>query len=130
MVGPWQVPVSNVGITKSTFNSKTGEVMAIGEKAPIAISNAAASARMAVSEAITNIASSAIESIKLIKLSANWMAASGENDRDYELFEAVKAIGMELCPKLGISIPVGKDSMSMQTSWKDKDLKTVTSLSH
>jgi len=127
MVGPWQVPVSNVGITKSTFNSKTGEVMAIGEKAPIAISNAAASARMAVSEAITNIASSAIESIKLIKLSANWMAASGENDRDYELFEAVKAIGMELCPKLGISIPVGKDSMSMQTSWKDKDLKTVTS---
>ena len=127
MVGPWQVPVSDVGVTKSTFNSFTGEAMSIGEKAPIAITNAAASARMAVSEAITNIAASAIKNINLIKLSANWMAASGNNDRDYELFEAVKAIGMELCPKLGISIPVGKDSMSMQTSWNDKVLKTVTS---
>ena len=127
MVGPWQVPVSDVGVTKSTFNSISGEAMAIGEKAPIAITNAAASARMSVAEAITNIAASAIKNINLIKLSANWMAASGENDRDYELFEAVKAVGMELCPKLGISIPVGKDSMSMQTSWNDNDLKTVTS---
>jgi phosphoribosylformylglycinamidine synthase len=127
MIGPWQVPVSDVGVTKSTFNSMTGEAMAIGEKAPIAITNAAASARMSVAEAITNIAASAISNISLIKLSANWMAASGENDRDYELFEAVKAVGMELCPKLGISIPVGKDSMSMQTSWVDNDLKTVTS---
>ena len=127
MVGPWQVPVSDVGVTKSTFNSITGEAMAIGEKAPIAITNAAASARMSVAEAITNIAASAIKSISLIKLSANWMAASGENDRDYELFEAVKTVGMELCPKLGISIPVGKDSMSMQTSWNDNDSKTVTS---
>ena len=127
MVGPWQVPVSDVGVTKSTFNSISGEAMAIGEKAPIAITNAAASARMSVAEAITNIAASAIDNINLIKLSANWMAASGENDRDYELFEAVKTVGMELCPKLGISIPVGKDSMSMQTSWNDNDLKTVTS---
>ena len=127
MVGPWQVPVSDVGVTKSTFNSITGEAMAIGEKAPIAITNAAASARMSVAEAITNIAASAIKNISLIKLSANWMAASGENDRDYELFEAVKAVGMELCPKLGISIPVGKDSMSMKTSWNDNDSKTVTS---
>ena len=127
MVGPWQVPVSDVGVTKTAFNSLTGEAMAIGEKAPIAITNAAASARMAVSEAITNIAASAIKNINLIKLSANWMAASGENNRDYELFEAVKAVGMELCPKLGISIPVGKDSMSMQTTWNDKSLKTVTS---
>jgi phosphoribosylformylglycinamidine synthase len=127
MVGPWQVPVSDVGVTKSTFNSVTGEAMAIGEKAPIAITNAAASARMSVAEAITNIAASAIKNISLIKLSANWMAASGENDRDYELFEAVKTVGMELCPKLGISIPVGKDSMSMKTSWNDNDSKTVTS---
>ena len=82
---------------------------------------------MSVAEAITNIAASAIKNISLIKLSANWMAASGENDRDYELFEAVKAVGMELCPKLGISIPVGKDSMSMKTSWNDNDSKTVTS---
>ena len=127
MVGPWQVPVSDVGVTKSTFNSISGEAMAIGEKAPIAITNAAASARMSVAEAITNISASAINNINLIKLSANWMSASGENDRDYELFEAVKTVGMELCPKLGISIPVGKDSMSMQTSWKDNELKTVTS---
>ena len=127
MVGPWQVPVSDVGVTKSTFNSISGEAMAIGEKAPIAITNAAASARMSVAESITNIAASAISNINLIKLSANWMAASGENDRDYELFEAVKTVGMELCPKLGISIPVGKDSMSMQTSWNDNDSKTVTS---
>jgi len=127
MVGPWQVPVSNVGVTKSTFNSNTGEAMAIGEKAPIAITNAAASARMAVSEAITNIAASAIKNISLIKLSANWMAASGDNDRDYELFEAVKAVGMDLCPKLGISIPVGKDSMSMQTTWEEGNLKSVES---
>ena len=127
MVGPWQVPVSDVGVTKSTFNSISGEAMAIGEKAPIAITNAAASARMSVAESITNIAASAINNLSLIKLSANWMAASGENDRDYELFEAVKTVGMELCPKLGISIPVGKDSMSMQTSWNDNDSKTVTS---
>ena len=127
MVGPWQVPVSDVGVTKSTFNSISGEAMAIGEKAPIAITNAAASARMSVAESITNIAASAINNLSLIKLSANWMAASGENDRDYELFEAVKTVGMELCPKLGISIPVGKDSMSMKTSWNDSDSKTVTS---
>jgi len=127
MVGPWQVPVSDVGVTKSTFNSITGEAMAIGEKAPIAITNAAASARMAVCEAITNIAASAIEDISLIKLSANWMAASGGNSEDHELFQAVKAIGMELCPDLGISIPVGKDSMSMQTTWNDGGTKTVKS---
>mgnify|MGYP006077193529 FL=1 len=127
MVGPWQVPVSNVGVTKSTFDSITGEAMAIGEKAPIAMIDAAASARMAVSEAITNIAASAIEDISLIKLSANWMAASGSNKQDGELFRAVKAIGMELCPDLGISIPVGKDSMSMQTTWEDDEVKTVTS---
>ena len=127
MVGPWQIPVSNVGVTKSTFNSIIGETMAIGEKAPIAITNATASAKMAIGEAITNIAASAIKDISLIKLSANWMAASGSNDEDYELFKAVEAVGMELCPNLGISIPVGKDSMSMQTSWEDQGNKTVKS---
>ena len=127
MVGPWQIPVSNVGVTKSTFNSITGETMAIGEKAPIAITNATASAKMAIGEALTNIAASAIKDISLIKLSANWMAASGGNDEDCELFEAVEAVGMKLCPNLGISIPVGKDSMSMQTSWEDQGNKTVKS---
>ena len=127
MVGPWQVPVSNVGVTKSTFDSITGEAFAIGEKAPIALTNGAASARMAVSEALTNIAASAIKDISLIKLSANWMAASGNDHEDHELFNAVKAIGMDLCPELGISIPVGKDSMSMQATWGDDEVKTVTS---
>ena len=127
MVGPWQVPVSNVGVTKSTFDSITGEAFAIGEKAPIALTNAAASARMATAEALTNIAASAIEDISLIKLSANWMAASGTDYEDDELFKAVKAIGIELCPALGISIPVGKDSMSMQTSWGESETNTVTS---
>ena len=127
MVGPWQVPVSNVGVAKSTFDSITGEAFAIGEKAPIALTNGAASARMAISEALTNIAASAIEDISLIKLSANWMAASGSDHEDHELFNAVKAIGMELCPDLGISIPVGKDSMSMQTTWGDDEVRTVTS---
>ena len=127
MVGPWQIPVSNVGVTKSTFNSTIGEVMAIGEKAPIAITNASAAARMSICEAITNITASAIKDISLIKLSANWMAASGSNDEDNELFNAVKAVGMELCPDLGISIPVGKDSMSMQTTWDDGKIKTIKS---
>ena len=127
MVGPWQVPVSNVGVTKSTFDSITGEAFALGEKAPIALTNGAASARMAVSEALTNIAASAIKDISLIKLSANWMAASGSDHEDHELFNAVKAIGMDLCPELGISIPVGKDSMSMQTTWGDDEVKTITS---
>jgi len=127
MVGPWQVPVSNVGVTKNTFDSITGEAIAIGEKAPIALTNAAASARMAIAEALTNIAASAIEDISLIKLSANWMAASGTDHEDHELFKAVKSIGIELCPDLGISIPVGKDSMSMQTTWGDSETKTVTS---
>ncbi len=127
MVGPWQVPVSNVGVTKSTFDSLTGEAFAIGEKAPIALTNAASSARMAIAEALTNIAASAIKDISLIKLSANWMAASGNDREDYELFNAVKAIGIELCPDLGISIPVGKDSMSMQTTWGKSETKTVTS---
>ena len=126
MVGPWQIPVSNVAVTKSDFESSLGESFAIGEKSPVAISNAPASARMAIGEAITNIAASSIKSMEHIKLSANWMAAAGDNENDFALFESVKAVGMDLCPKLGISIPVGKDSMSMQTKWDDGVEKSIS----
>jgi phosphoribosylformylglycinamidine synthase len=127
LVGPWQVPVSNVAVTKSDFESTLGESFAIGERSPIAITNAPASARMAIGEAITNISASSIKKISDIKLSANWMAAAGDDDNDYALFESVKTVGMELCPKLGISIPVGKDSMSMQTKWNDGKEKNISS---
>lgn len=128
MVGPWQVPVADAAITLNSFNGFTGEALAIGERTPIALLDAAASARMAVAECITNIASAPIESISELKLSANWMAAAGHEGEDARLFEAVKAVGMELCPALGIAIPVGKDSMSMSTRWRDGDTdKQVTS---
>ena len=127
MVGPWQIPVSNVAVTKSDFEGISGESFSIGEKAPLALINAAASARMAVGESIMNIMASAINSMSSIKLSANWMASSGNDEDDFSLFEAVKAIGMDLCPDLNISIPVGKDSMSMQTQWNDGTEKNVKS---
>lgn len=120
MVGPWQVPVADCAVTASSLCSFTGESMAMGERTPIANLNYAASARMAVAESITNIAASKIEDIGKIKLSANWMAACGAEGEDAGLYEAVEAIGMELCPALGIAIPVGKDSMSMQTAWQEK----------
>src|SRR5690606_34327824 len=105
-----------------------GEAFAIGERAPIALINAPASGRMAIGEAITNIAAAAIDDISNLKLSANWMAPAGHAGEDAALFATVKAVGMELCPTLGISIPVGKDSMSMKTVWEDgADKKTVTS---
>jgi phosphoribosylformylglycinamidine synthase len=119
MVGPWQVPVADVAVTLGGFNTNTGEAMAMGERTPLAVSNAAASGRMAIAEAVTNIASAAIEDISKIHLSANWMAAAGEPGQDAALFEAVRAVGMELCPELGIAIPVGKDSLSMKTVWRD-----------
>ncbi|HND14918.1 MAG TPA: AIR synthase-related protein, partial [Pseudomonadales bacterium] len=119
MVGPWQVPVADAGITTTSFDTFAGEVMAIGERAPIALVDAAASARMAVGEALTNIASAPIARLADVKLSANWMAAAGHPGEDQALFEAVRAVGMELCPALGIVIPVGKDSMSMKTCWRD-----------
>jgi len=121
MVGPWQVAVADCAVTASSLNSYTGEAMAIGERTPIANLNYAASARMAVAESITNIVASKIENISDIRLSANWMAACGSPGEDAGLYEAVHAIGMELCPELGIAIPVGKDSMSMQTEWQDGD---------
>ncbi|PCJ46443.1 MAG: phosphoribosylformylglycinamidine synthase [Gammaproteobacteria bacterium] len=119
MVGPWQVPVADCAVTTVTLNSTTGEAMAMGERTPIALLDYAASARMAVAESITNIASAAINDISDIKLSANWMCAAGSEGEDAGLYEAVKAIGMELCPALGICIPVGKDSMSMRSTWQD-----------
>lgn len=117
MVGPWQVPVADVAVTNTDFLSYTGDAMAMGERAPIALLHPAASARMAVGEAITNIAAAPIADISHIALSANWMAAAGELGEGAALYDAVEAIGRELCVDLGISIPVGKDSMSMKVSW-------------
>ncbi|HEU4655832.1 MAG TPA: phosphoribosylformylglycinamidine synthase [Steroidobacteraceae bacterium] len=119
MVGPWQVPVSDVAVTLSDYTSSTGEAMAMGERTPVALLNAAASGRMAVAEAITNIAAADIAKISDVRLSANWMAACGEPGEDADLYATVKAVGEEFCPALGITIPVGKDSLSMKTSWKE-----------
>jgi phosphoribosylformylglycinamidine synthase len=128
MVGPWQVPVADCAVTTASFDSYYGEAMSMGERAPVALLNYAASARLAVGEAITNIAATNIGDIKRIKLSANWMAAAGHPGEDAGLYQAVKAIGEELCPALGLAIPVGKDSMSMKTTWQqDGEQKTVTS---
>ena len=118
-VGPWQVPVADCAVTLMGFDTLKGEAMAMGERAPLAIIDAPASGRMAVGEAITNIAAADIESIGNIKLSANWMAATGFPGEDAKLFATVKAVGMELCPALGMSIPVGKDSLSMKTVWNE-----------
>ncbi|MFA5826369.1 MAG: phosphoribosylformylglycinamidine synthase [Gallionellaceae bacterium] len=127
MVGPWQVPVADVAVTLMGYNTNLGEAFALGERTPIAVLNAPASGRMAIGEAITNIAAAQIEKIGDIKLSANWMAAAGHHGEDAALFDTVQAVGMELCPQLGISIPVGKDSMSMKTTWKDGEQnKAVT----
>jgi phosphoribosylformylglycinamidine synthase len=127
MVGPWQVPVADCGVTASSYDSYCGEAMAVGERTPLALLDHAASARMAVGEALTNIAAASIGDISDIVLSANWMAPAGHPGEDAGLYEAVKAVGMELCPELGIAIPVGKDSMSMKTVWQDKgEEKAVT----
>jgi len=127
LVGPWQVPVADVAVMTNSFNGYTGEAMAMGERPPLALLHPAAAARMAIGEAITNIAAAAIKHISDIKLSANWMAAAGHAGEDAALYDAVKAVGMELCPALGISIPVGKDSMSMRMQWQqDGQQKTVT----
>ncbi len=127
MVGPWQEPVADVGVTATGYQGYTGEAMAMGERTPIALVDHAASARMAVGEALTNIAAARIGDIHDIKLSANWMAPAGHPGEDAGLFEAVKAVGEELCPALGLTIPVGKDSMSMKTVWRDgEEAKSVT----
>jgi phosphoribosylformylglycinamidine synthase len=119
MVGPWQVPVADAAVTATAYCGYTGEAMAMGERTPLALFDAAASGRMAIAESITNIASASIAKLGDIKLSANWMVAAGHGSEDQKLFETVRAVAMELCPQLGICIPVGKDSMSMRTVWDE-----------
>ncbi|MEO6291843.1 MAG: phosphoribosylformylglycinamidine synthase, partial [Burkholderiaceae bacterium] len=127
MVGPWQVPVADCAVTLADYQGFAGEAMSMGERTPLAALDAPASGRMAVAEAITNLLAAPFE-LSRVKLSANWMAACGEAGEDAALYETVKAVGMELCPALGISIPVGKDSLSMRTTWKDNsESKKVTS---
>ena len=128
MVGPWQVPVSDVAVTAVAFDNDAGEAMGMGERTPLALIDAPAAARMAVGEAITNIAAADIRQLSDIKLSANWMAAVGNAREEEKLFDSVKAIGEDFCPDLGLTIPVGKDSLSMRTKWQDGSTdKSVTS---
>lgn len=119
MVGPWQVPVADCAVTATAFDVYTGEAMSMGERTPVAVNDAAASARLAVGEALTNLAAAQVGDLGKVNLSANWMAAPALPGDGADLYAAVRAVGMELCPALGITIPVGKDSMSMSTVWKD-----------
>jgi phosphoribosylformylglycinamidine synthase len=123
LVGPWQVPVSDVAVTLVDFHGNAGEAMAMGERSPVAVLNAPASGRLAVAEAIINILAADIDSLAQVRLSANWMAACGEPGEDAALYETVRAVGKELCPQLGIAIPVGKDSLSMKTAWREGALE-------
>lgn len=127
MVGPWQVPVADCAVTTSSYDTFVGEAMSMGERTPAALLDAPASGRMAIGEAITNIAAARIAQLSDIKLSANWMCAAGHQGEDEKLYRTVEAVGMDLCPALGLTIPVGKDSMSMRTQWQEggKD-KAVT----
>jgi phosphoribosylformylglycinamidine synthase len=131
LIGPWQVPVSDVAITLSGFEGATGEAMAMGERTPLAAFDAPASGRMAVAEAITNIAAAAIEGIDKLRLSANWMAAAGHAGEDASLFDTVKTVANDMCRKLGIAIPVGKDSLSMRARWQQdgEDYQVVAPVS-
>jgi phosphoribosylformylglycinamidine synthase len=127
MVGPWQVPVADVAVTASGYTAFSGEAMAMGERTPLALLDAPASGRMAVGEAITNIAAARIAKLSDVRLSANWMAAAGHPGEDARLFDTVRAVGAELCPALGIAIPVGKDSLSMKTLWQQAgEVRQVT----
>ncbi len=119
LVGPWQVPVADVGVTLNSFGGYAGEALAMGERAPVAVLDAPASGRLAVAEAITNIMAADVRRLQDVRLSANWMAACGEGGEDADLYATVRAVGVELCAKLGITIPVGKDSLSMRTQWSD-----------
>lgn len=131
MVGPWQIPVANCAVTAASFDTYHGEAMSMGERTPAALLDFGASARLAVGEALTNIAATNIGDIQHIKLSANWMSPAGHPGEDAGLYEAVKAVGEELCPALGLTIPVGKDSMSMKTKWQqdDQDIEVTSPLS-
>jgi phosphoribosylformylglycinamidine synthase len=123
MVGPWQVPVADLAVTCTGLMGYTGEAMAMGERTPVALLDGPASGRMAIGEALTNIVAAPIEGLGDIKLSANWMAPAGHEGEDANLYDTVRAVGMELCPALGIAIPVGKDSMSMKTVWQEQGEK-------
>ena len=123
MVGPWQVPVADVAVTAASYDSYNGEACAVGERTPVALLDHKASVRLAVGEALTNLAAAYIGELNRVKLSANWMAANGHPGEDAGLFDAVKTLGMEICPELGITVPVGKDSMSMKTSWEEDGVK-------
>jgi phosphoribosylformylglycinamidine synthase len=127
MVGPWQVPVADCAVTTVAYDSYAGEAMSMGERTPVALLDAPASGRLAVGEAITNIACTPVKQLSDIKLSANWMCAAGHPGEEEKLYRTVEAVGMELCPELGITIPVGKDSMSMRTAWEEEgEQKSVT----
>ena len=119
MVGPWQVPVADCAVTLADYESMRGEAMAMGERTPLAIGNAPASGRMAVAEALTNLVAADVASLENIKLSANWMAACGFEGQDADLFDTVQAVSV-LCQEIGLSIPVGKDSLSMRTRWDEE----------
>ena len=127
-VGPWQVPVADCAVTLLDYEGYAGEAFAIGERSPIALIDAPASGRMAVGEALTNLAAAKIASLDRVKLSANWMAAAGYPGEDAALYETVRAVAIELCPALGVSIPVGKDSLSMRTAWDGKEVVAPLSL--
>ncbi|MBY4675759.1 phosphoribosylformylglycinamidine synthase [Marinobacterium arenosum] len=127
MVGPWQVPVANCAVTTAAYDTYAGEAMAMGERTPLALVDSPASGRMAIGETVTNLASARIAKLSDVRLSANWMCAAGHPGEDEKLYDTVKAVGMELCPQLGITVPVGKDSMSMRTVWNDNgEDKSVT----
>ena len=127
-VGPWQVPVADCAVTLLDYDGYAGEAFAIGERTPLALIDGPASGRMAVGEALTNLAASRVGSLDRVKLSANWMAAAGSPGEDAALYDTVRAVAMELCPALGVSIPVGKDSLSMRTAWDGKEVVAPLSL--
>ncbi|MGE0486110.1 MAG: phosphoribosylformylglycinamidine synthase [Gammaproteobacteria bacterium] len=126
MVGPWQVPVADCAVTAAGFDDLTGEAMAVGERTPVALVDGPASARLAIAEAVTNLAAARIKSIEDIVLSANWMSPAGHPGEDARLYDMVRTVGLEFCPALGINVPVGKDSMSMQSSWQVDDARWST----
>ena len=132
MVGKWQVPVADCGVTATSYDSLTGEAMAMGERTPLAVINAAASAKMALAESLLNLVSANVDggkdALSRVRVSANWMASAAHEGEGAALYDAVRAVGIELCPELGVTIPVGKDSMSMKTQWDDKSVTSPVSL--
>ncbi|MEL7535687.1 MAG: phosphoribosylformylglycinamidine synthase [Pseudomonadota bacterium] len=128
MVGPWQVPVSDVAVTTTTHTAFTGEAMAVGERTPVATIDAPASGRLAVAEALTNLLAADVRALADVRLSANWMAAAADDDEAVQLYDTVRAVALELCPALGVAIPVGKDSLSMRTAWPDGEVTAPVSL--